>query len=621
MATTPSSLTAAAAAAAGGGSGGTAGSTLPASPPRPPVSATASAAASVAAAVAVAAAVGVAATAHLRRFPPHASFPVGGGPATVAVAVGGVALRAAAVGAAAWFLTFQAAYVAAQARPRELADPDSRWVDVAGGPAVHYKVWTNYGGDDGVGGGSGGGCGGAPPAAADPIETLVCVHGFGAALVSYEAAAVPALLAAATAAGTRRRVVALDSYGFGLSERPVGRSEEYRYTPAYMGGVAVHTVAATVVGEGGGGVVLVGHSVGGMVVAHAAVAALAASDANAAAAKGNPGGGARGGPTPRVPIDAVVLVAPALSPAPEAPPAGPLSTPAAAELPAPAAAELPAPAAAAITATTTATAATDAAAASAATAAESTAARVASNDGGWAPLRPHGHPARTLLAPLATAIGVVTAAAASVATAVLTAVLTPAAAAVLRLTVCRRSFWVRGLSSARGDGGAGLPPALVDGYRRAEGVRGWEAGLLAFSRAMAATRVGRRQRGGGRGWRGGGPAGREGTAAVPASAAPPSLGGDGRDLASRLADTGVPTLIIHGAADRLVPVRNSEALVHRWGGVRRKAQAAAARAKQSPKLVIMDGVGHVPHEEVADEWVRHVDAFLGRLRKADSGTD
>lgn len=292
-----------------------------------------------------------------------------------------------------------------------------------------------------------------------------------------------------------------------------------------------------------------------------------------------------------------MLVAPALSPSPEAAAeAGPL--------PASAAAVLPAPAAAAVTAATT-------------TTAEPEAASGAANGGISAPpprTRPNGRPVRTALAPLAAAVGATTAAAASVATAVLTAVLTPAAAAVLRLTVARRSFWVRGLSSARGDGGAGLPPALVDGYRRAEGVRGWEAGLLAFSRAMAASRGGRMtrrrgtRRGYGSGGGGGGPVGREG-AAAPAGAV---RGGHQDDLASRLATTGVPTLIIHGAADRLVPVRNSEALVRRWG-TGGKPQAGGA---WPPTLVVMNGVGHVPHEEAADRWVRHVDEFLGGVRQS-----
>jgi len=90
------------------------------------------------------------------------------------------------------------------------------------------------------------------------------------------------------------------------------------------------------------------------------------------------------------------------------------------------------------------------------------------------------------------------------------------------------------------------------------------------------------------------------------------------ELIPRLATAGVPAVVIHGAADRLVPLRNSVALLAAWeaaaGGGAGAAAADTAAPARVPQLVVMDGVGHVPQEEAAVRWARHVDAFLDGIR-------
>ena len=64
----------------------------------------------------------------------------------------------------------------------------------------------------------------------------------------------------------------------------------------------------------------------------------------------------------------------------------------------------------------------------------------------------------------------------------------------------------------------------------------------------------------------------------------------------RLGDIHVPTLVIHGAADPLVPYPNGQALAAEIHGA---------------KFLTLPGVGHLPHIEATEEFNRAVSEFLG----------
>jgi pimeloyl-ACP methyl ester carboxylesterase len=70
------------------------------------------------------------------------------------------------------------------------------------------------------------------------------------------------------------------------------------------------------------------------------------------------------------------------------------------------------------------------------------------------------------------------------------------------------------------------------------------------------------------------------------------------DSFHRLNEISVPTLILHGTEDRLVPVANARLLADRIPGAR---------------LVLLEGTGHVYHSERADESDAAVLEFLDRL--------
>lgn len=63
-----------------------------------------------------------------------------------------------------------------------------------------------------------------------------------------------------------------------------------------------------------------------------------------------------------------------------------------------------------------------------------------------------------------------------------------------------------------------------------------------------------------------------------------------------------PVLVIHGRDDPIVPVRFA---------------AAAARAHPAWRMVVLDGVGHLPHLERRDEWLAVVEPWIGTI--ADGG--
>jgi len=80
------------------------------------------------------------------------------------------------------------------------------------------------------------------------------------------------------------------------------------------------------------------------------------------------------------------------------------------------------------------------------------------------------------------------------------------------------------------------------------------------------------------------------------------LNGQGRPRAAMTADgfkaIAVPTLIMHGEADKLIPVASSRAL---------------AAVIPGAKLVTYKGVGHVPMEQIPDQSAADLRAFLAGL--------
>ena len=71
---------------------------------------------------------------------------------------------------------------------------------------------------------------------------------------------------------------------------------------------------------------------------------------------------------------------------------------------------------------------------------------------------------------------------------------------------------------------------------------------------------------------------------------------DRYDLRDRLRAIRVPTLIVHGREDRIVPVERGEEL---------------QRSLPESRLVVLEGCGHWPFVERRREFVSAVTAFLG----------
>lgn len=135
----------------------------------------------------------------------------------------------------------------------------------------------------------------------------------------------------------------------------------------------------------------------------------------------------------------------------------------------------------------------------------------------------------------------------------------------LRAAVRNKKFWLKGLASARGDGGA-VPPRLLTAYRRPSLVRDWDVGMLRFVAARLVV----------------------GDVRAPSAAS---------ELA-RLASSGTRVLIVHGDRDRLVPLSNSRRLAETLPGSR---------------LVVFEGCGHCPQEEEGERFAEVVGAWLDEV--------
>ncbi len=153
--------------------------------------------------------------------------------------------------------------------------------------------------------------------------------------------------------------------------------------------------------------------------------------------------------------------------------------------------------------------------------------------------------------------------AAAVAAVLLSLLVAPLVLLLLRRFVVREAFWRRGLALARGDPTQPVPDHIVDLYMRPIGWPGWDYGLLNFSRAMALYQA--------------------------------VAGHDAWRRLTHVVEAGTTVVIVHGDRDRVVPIANSRALV---------------RAIPKIRLVEMEGLGHVPHEETPDQFANVVQGVI-----------
>jgi len=156
----------------------------------------------------------------------------------------------------------------------------------------------------------------------------------------------------------------------------------------------------------------------------------------------------------------------------------------------------------------------------------------------------------------------------------------------LRQIVRSAAFWRKGLSQAVGSGSASrMDASWVDGYRRPSAVIGWDQGMLRV--VLAAVTGGKNN-------------------VFAAAAAKEEEEEAGEEAAERkrkaelsvveaLAGSGVRVLIIHGEGDAIVPVSNSRRLASMLPGA---------------WLVLMPGVGHMPHEERPEDFLEAVHSFM-----------
>ena len=387
----------------------------------------------------------------------------------------------------------------------QAADDDSLFADVDG-VRVHYKRRRSR----------------APTAGSNPTAVVSCVHGFGANTYSFERAALQPLADALDAS-----VVAHDSPGFGLTERPanlarytarnnaaitramleIAESEESGEESGEMSdgasGKTWSDVVAEMTDEEGGDDsianaatatsqsprprrVIVGHSMGGV------AAAIAAAEGD---------------------IDDVVLIAPAVIATGGSVPAD------------------------------------------AATAASTAASTKPAN------------PMAALLGSFARVFRVT-----------LAYLMSPLVKFAVRKLVRSASFWRDGLSKAVGRAAAAatrVDAAWADGYRRPSAVRGWDVGMVRVVLSAATGGAG-------------------GLAALFADAADAEANKP-ENIIAALAGSGARVLIVHGDEDAIVPIGNSARLREMIPGAR---------------LAVMEGVGHMPHEEAPERFIAEVAQFV-----------
>ena len=170
----------------------------------------------------------------------------------------------------------------------------------------------------------------------------------------------------------------------------------------------------------------------------------------------------------------------------------------------------------------------------------------------------------------------------------------------LRKIVRSVDFWRAGLSQSVGRGSVDAmanDATWVDGYRRPSAVADWDTGMVrvvlaaatggvndvfaAAKRSIAEAATGRRR-------------------ASETNEGP----ADANEVVASLAASGARVLIVHGENDAIVPVNNSRKLAAMLPGA---------------KLVVMPGVGHMPHEEEPEGFLEEVRTFLNQHENEGTG--
>jgi pimeloyl-ACP methyl ester carboxylesterase len=142
----------------------------------------------------------------------------------------------------------------------------------------------------------------------------------------------------------------------------------------------------------------------------------------------------------------------------------------------------------------------------------------------------------------------------------------------LRSAVRSKRFWQSGLQQAVFDKSK-VDEEMVNAYRLPQLVRGWEDGMLQFLVARLSG--------------------------VPSAASGGASGLEDTKLAERLAEVvnkhRIPVLIVHGQADKMVPVENSFRL---------------AKSMANARVAVLKRSGHCPQEELPEAFAEVVGKFL-----------
>ena len=375
----------------------------------------------------------------------------------------------------------------------QAADDDSLFADVDG-VRVHYKRRRSR----------------APTAGSNPTAVVSCVHGFGANTYSFERAALQPLADALDAS-----VVAHDSPGFGLTERPANLA---RYT-ARNNAAITRAMLEIAQSEENGDETSDGSSGKTWSDVVAEMTAEEGGDSNAAAAATA---------TSQSPRPRRVIVGHSMG-----------------------------------------------GVAAAIAAARGTSTRGSHRARGDRRGRLRTNAATTNTAnPLAAVLGSF----ARVFRVTLAYLASPLLKFAVRKLVRSASFWRDGLSKAVGRAAASAmrgDAAWADGYRRPSAVRGWDVGMVRVVLSAATGGAG-------------------GLAALFADAADAEANKPENVIAA-LAGSGARVLIVHGDEDAIVPVGNSARLREMIPGAR---------------LAVMEGVGHMPHEEAPERFIAEVAQFV-----------
>ena len=154
----------------------------------------------------------------------------------------------------------------------------------------------------------------------------------------------------------------------------------------------------------------------------------------------------------------------------------------------------------------------------------------------------------------------------------------------VRKLVRSAAFWRDGLSKAVGRAAASAmrgDATWADGYRRPSAVRGWDVGMIRVVLSAATGGV-------------------NGLAALFADPADAEANAPESVIAA-LSISGARVLIVHGDEDAIVPLGNSVMLRESIPGA---------------ELAVMEGVGHMPHEEAPAKFVEKVARFVRAGRDA-----